>query len=488
MNTITVIGLGAGGLEQLPLGVYRRLQQKDQPVYVRTSRHPVLRELLTEGVVFESFDSIYEKQDQFANVYSEIAEQLKTKAQEQDLLYLVPGHPMLAEQTVQMLIKQREAGSIKLKIEGGQSFLDDTFKALEIDPIEGFQFLDATDLKRDRLQLLNHTILCQVYDSMVASEVKLTLLEELPPHYPVTIVTAAGSDEEKLVTVTLEDLDRSVDVDNLTSVYIPPAEKGQLNHQFFRLREIIQTLRSPEGCPWDRKQTHESLRKYLIEEAYEFIDAVNNQDDDHMVEELGDVLLQVMLHSQIGEDEGFFTIDDVIHSITEKMIRRHPHVFNNTSVKNAEEVVTNWEAIKQQEKGGKSASLLEDVPVSFPALLQAQELQKKAGKVGFDWETVEPVIEKVKEEWREFQEAREMNDPDEMEKEFGDWLFTIANLARHYKISSENALQRTNQKFRERFSSMEQQADLKGDFLHAYSLEELEELWIQAKINHKGAE
>ncbi|KHE72196.1 nucleoside triphosphate pyrophosphohydrolase [Halobacillus sp. BBL2006] len=488
MTTITVLGLGAGDTNQLPLGIYRQLMKEDKPVYVRTMDHPVLQDLQKDGLSCQSFDAIYEDQKDFKDVYETIVEKLLEEAKGEELLYVVPGHPMLAEKTVQLLIEKRDQGHIQLVIQGGQSFLDATFTALEIDPIEGFQFLDATDLKRERLQLLNHTILCQVYDAMIASEVKLTLLEDLPADYPVTIVTAAGSYEERVNTVPLEDLDRSVEVNNLTSVYVPPAPREKLNHQFFRLREVISILRGPDGCPWDRKQTHESLRKYLIEEAYEFIDAVNRQDDEHMVEELGDVLLQVMLHSQIGEDEGFFSIDDVIVSVTDKMIRRHPHVFEHVTVNDADEVVTNWEAIKQEEKGEKSSSILDSVPNSFPALLQAEELQKKASKVGFDWDSADLVIEKVKEEWQEFQEAREQENNEEMEKEFGDWLFAIANLARHYKLNSENALQRTNQKFRTRFSAMEKSAASENRSLEDYDLESLEALWVQAKEQYKGVE
>ena len=488
MNTIQVLGLGAGDIEQLPLGVYRQLLNHKGTIYSRTTDHPVITQLQEEGINVTSFDSVYEQESQFGSVYPTIVQQLVEKAETADVLYVVPGHPMLAERTIQLLIQEREAGRIELSIKGGQSFLDATFQTLEIDPIEGFQLIDATDLDRNRLTLINHTIFCQVYDTMIASEVKLTLLEDLPPEHPVTIVTAAGSTSQTLTTVPLEELDRSVDVDNLTSVYVPPVSKDALNHQFFRLRDVIRQLRAPGGCPWDRKQTHESLRKYLIEEAYEVIDAINRQDDDHIVEELGDVLLQVMLHSQIGEDDGFFTIEDVIQGVTDKMIRRHPHVFEHVTVNDADEVVTNWEAIKQEEKGQVPDSILDGVPTSFPALLQAEELQKKAAKVGFDWDDIEPVIAKVEEEWQEFLEARENKNKEEMEKEFGDYLFAIANVARHYKLSSENALQRTNRKFRTRLYAMEQEAKSQEKELANYSLDELEVLWVQAKQNNKGAE
>ncbi|WP_079524812.1 nucleoside triphosphate pyrophosphohydrolase [Halobacillus hunanensis] len=485
MKTVKILGLGAGDLEQLPLGVYRQLIHTNEPVYSRTLDHPVIRNLENEGVNFTGFDDVYEQYDQFTAVYEEIADKLADAAQEKDIIYVVPGHPMLAERTVQLLLEDQR---VDVAIQGGQSYLDDVFSALKVDPIEGFQFLDATALDRSQLQLQNHIVLCQVYDQMIASEVKLTLMEDLPPEYPVTVITAARSSEEEITEVALQELDRFVAVNNLTSVYIPPVQKTNLNHKFFRLREVIRTLRGPGGCPWDQKQTHESLRRYLIEEAYEFIDAVNRLDDQNMAEELGDVLLQVMLHSQIGEDEGFFTIDDVIASITEKMIRRHPHVFGDVQVNDADEVVTNWDQIKKQEKTGSTGSLLDSVPTSFPALLQAEEVQKKAAKVGFDWDKVELVEDKVKEEWAEFLEAKEMNDPDEMEKEFGDWLFAITNLARHYNINGETALQRTNHKFRTRFSAMETSASNAERTIEDYSLDELEELWVAAKLKHKGEE
>ncbi|WP_431802045.1 nucleoside triphosphate pyrophosphohydrolase [Halobacillus andaensis] len=478
MNRVSVIGLGAGDLDQLPLGVYRQLQQVEGVIYARTLDHPVVADLQKDGLVFKSFDEVYESSNDFNEVYEKIVYQLAEAAQKEDITYVVPGHPMVSERTVQLLIEHSE---LEVDVKGGQSYLDAVFTALHIDPIDGLQFVDATSFVRDELQLQHHVVFCQVYDSMIASEVKLILLEDLPPDYEVTVVTAAGSSSEKLTTVSLEDLDRSVEVNNLTSVYVPPVDKAHLNHQFFRLREVIRDLRGPGGCPWDRKQTHESLRKYLIEEAYEFIDAVNRQDDDHMVEELGDVLLQVMLHSQIGEDEGYFTVDDVISSVTDKMIRRHPHVFGDAHVNDAEDVLSNWDEIKKTEKGKQPESLLGSVPGSFPALLQAEELQKKASKVGFDWDDVELVLAKVEEEWQEFIEAKQAGDREEMEKEFGDWLFAIANAARHYKINGETALQRTNQKFRDRFSSMERQAGKLNRTLDGYSLEEMEQLWVQAK-------
>ncbi|WP_077625208.1 nucleoside triphosphate pyrophosphohydrolase [Sediminibacillus massiliensis] len=474
---IEVIGLGGGDINQLSLGIYRKLTNHQGQIYVRTEDHPVIDSLKEEGIQFVGFDEVYERNDTFEAVYEQITARLMEAAERQPVIYTVPGHPMLAERTVQLLLEK----DTEVKIVGGQSYLDDLFTALKIDPIEGFQFVDATSFKRNELEYRHHLVFCQVYDEFIASEVKLALLEDLPHDHPVTIVEAAGSGDEKVVTVPLVELDQTATLSNLTSVYIPPVEETELNHQFFRLREVIAELRGPNGCPWDRKQTHESLRKYLLEEAYEFIEAVNMEDDEAMVEEIGDVLLQVMLHSQIGEDEGFFTIDDVINTITTKMIRRHPHVFGDVKADTAEDVVQNWEQIKKQEKGEAATSFLDGIPSDLPQLLQSEELQKKAAKKGFDWDSVEPIWAKVEEELGEWKRAIDTGSLEEMEKEGGDVLFAIVNLARYYKINPEIALSRTNQKFKSRFAYIEQRAAEIQKDMDDMTLEEMDGYWNEAK-------
>lgn len=482
MCRIEIIGLGAGDIDQLNLGTYRKLIEQNVPLFVRTADHPVLDSLKQENITFQAFDSIYQAHDHFEAVYEEIVRQLLSLAQQHQFIrYAVPGHPMLAERTVQMLLDQTD---VKVEISGGQSFLDDLFTAVKIDPIEGFQFLDATSFERSQIDYTSHLIFCQVYDQMIASDVKLTLLEDLPPHHPVVVVEAAGSSAEQTIRVPLVELDQVIQLSNLTSVYVEPITQEALPHQFNRLREVIATLRGPNGCPWDRKQTHQSLRKYLIEEAYELIDAIDEEDDDHIIEELGDVLLQVMLHSQIGEDHGFFTIDDVIRSITEKMIRRHPHVFADVQVANEQDVMENWQIIKAREQNNEiNQSLLDRIPFSASTLVTADLLQKEAAKVGFDWDTATPVIEKLTEELEEVTEAIQQGETTDIEKEIGDLLFTIVNLARHYQISSDLALNRTNNKFKDRFQYMESEIDKLGKQMTDLTLEDLDHFWEKAKKN-----
>lgn len=478
MKQIEIIGLGAGDIEQLPLGIYQKLKKHPDIVYARTLDHPVIHSLQEEGITFSSFDDYYEKETEFESVYHRIVDDLLKKSQQTSILYAVPGHPMLAEKTVQLLLEQKD---VDIRILGGQSYLDALFTSLKIDPIDGFQFVDGTGFERSQLDYRHHIIFCQVYDRFIASEVKLALLEDLPPNYPITIVDAAGSEQEKIITCPLEELDHSMEVSNLTSVYIPPAPDELLTHTFTRLREVIATLRGPNGCPWDKEQTHESLREYAVEEVYELIDAINNQDDDGIIEELGDVLLQIMLHSQIGEDDGYFTIDDVIQSITEKMIFRHPHVFSDASVSSVNDVLTNWEALKKEEKGEERTSLLDGIPSGLPSLLKAYKLQKKAAKVGFDWDQAEEIWAKLDEEIEEVRAALNSGNEEEIEKEFGDILFVLVNLARYYKVNPENALLLTNQKFFRRFTYIEEQLKQNGKDILKSNLEEMDYYWNQAK-------
>jgi len=490
MKKIQVVGLGAGDLDQLPLGVYKLLKS-GTPVYLRTKEHPVVGELEKEGFLYQSFDSVYVKQEQFEDVYEEICERLLSNKDHDELIYAVPGHPLVAERTVQLLLERGVKAGVAIEISGGQSFLDDIFSALKIDPIEGFQLLDATDLKLEEIQLRQHMIVGQVYDAFVASNVKLTFMEKLPFDYEVTIVTAAGSKDERVRKVPLFELDRAAELNNLTSVYIPPVKDDVILYKDFnKLRAVIAELRGPNGCPWDLKQTHESLKEYLIEESYEVIEAIQEQDIDHLVEELGDVLLQVLLHAQIGEDDGYFSIDDVIEGLSSKMVRRHPHVFGDKTAETAEDVVRNWQEIKQEEEGKPNTfSLLDEVGLSLPTIIRAYELQKKAAKVGFDWPDVSGAWEKVKEEIIEFEdEIAKDRSSEKTVKEFGDLLFALVNVARFYDINPDEALFMTNQKFIHHFHYIEEKVKESGKPFREFNLEELDRFWNEAKKaeNEKG--
>lgn len=355
MAVIHVMGLGPGTKRDLTLGVYQQINSA-RPLYVRTKQHPVVDELLAEGVAIVSFDHIYEEETDFQQVYAKIVSFLLAKAKEEGTIYYaVPGHPLVAEQTVRMLIEAGKKGRVEVRIEGGQSFLDPLFARLQLDPNDGCLILDGTALKVDQLNPTMHHIITQVYDRFVASDVKLTLMELYPDEYEVVLAQAVGvASKEVIRPLPLYELDRVVTTDNLTCVYVPPAsDEAVLNRWYFQSRAIFRTLRGPEGCPWDRKQTHQSLRKYVLEEAQEVSAAIDQGDPEHLKEELGDLLLQVFLHAQIAEEAGHFNMEDVLEALNEKMIRRHPHVFGplKGKIKDEEGVKEIWQRVKQEEKG-----------------------------------------------------------------------------------------------------------------------------------------
>lgn len=250
---------------------------------------------------------------------------------------------------------------------------------------------------------------------------------------------------------------------------------------FAALKEIIARLRSPGGCPWDRKQTHASLKPYLIEEAYEVLQALEKGTPQKLCQELGDLLLQIMLHAQIAAEAGQFNIDDVVQGISSKLIHRHPHVFGGDKVKDAEEIKLNWETLKQEERE-ENESLLSGVPEQMPALAYSQSIQRRVAGVGFDWEKVEEIIEKLAEEVAEIKQAA---DQQEKVEEFGDLLFTLANTARRLDVDLEMALRSANQRFRRRFTYMEERCRDRGISLGSLSLEEQNALWEEAKQNLK---
>lgn len=486
---ITIVGLGSGDENQLTLGVWNKLQSADR-IYLRTRRHPVVEFLDRNGLKYETFDDLYERAASFPDVYEAISSALIEQAEQRasELVYAVPGHPMVAESAVQLLKTRCPERGIHVEVLGGESFLDQTFNRLGFDPIDGFQLFDAAALDATMLQPQVHTLIAQVYDRFTASDVKLALMERYPDEYPVIVAHALGvSGEERIDTVPLHDLDRSDSYGNLSLVYVPADRDPALrNRSFSRLHEIVRILRSPEGCPWDREQTHRSIRKNLIEETYEVLEAIDADDPDGLCEELGDVLLQVMLHSQMEEELGTFNVYDVIAGLNEKLVFRHPHVFGGSDAESAEEALRNWEQRKTEEKQrkGRTAqdnSVLSGVPPHLPALMKAYKLQKKASKVGFDWDELEPAMNKVDEELHELRSAIDKSGPEHRLEELGDLLFAIVNVSRFLGLDPEEALSQANRKFVSRFSYIEEQLRISSKSFDQTNLLELDQWWEEAK-------
>lgn len=489
MNKITVIGLGAGDFNQLPMGVYKTIKNAKQ-LYVRTLDHPVITELAKEDISFISFDTVYEKHDQFLPVYEEITQTLIEASQKSDIIYAVPGHPLVAEMTIQLLVQAEKEGKIKLTIEGGQSFLDAIFGALRIDPIDGFQLVDGSTFSIHHVNMNNHLLIAQVYDQISASNVKLTLMEKYAAEYPVTIVTAAGSADEILKTVPLYELDHVAEINNLTTVYVPPvATPNEALREFSTLRSIISKLRGPNGCEWDKAQTHASLKRYLLEETHEALQAIDEQDDDHIIEEFGDLLMMVFMNAQIGEDEGMFNLEDMLESINKKMMRRHPHVFGDVEVSSVEEINANWERIKKEEHAEQASDepILKGEYRADSSIQTSYNYQRKASKLKFEWPTVDGFWAKFDEEWLEFKEALATGTKEQQLDELGDVLTTLVNLARHHKLSAEEAMLHANAKFARRFTFVEQQVKAQNKQFEDFTLEQLDAFWQQAKLTEGDA-
>lgn len=255
---------------------------------------------------------------------------------------------------------------------------------------------------------------------------------------------------------------------------------------FDELVQLMTTLRGPNGCPWDRKQTLPDLKPFVIEEAYEVVDAIDRDDRGALMEEIGDLLLEAVFVSEITREEGMFDVYDAITSIHDKLVRRHPHVFADVEAKDAEEVLVNWEKLKSDERKAENKSLLSGVPQSLPALLKASRLTEKAARVGFDWRRTDDVFDKLDEEIGELREAVDSGDKKMIEDEVGDLLFTIANIARKVGVNAEEALQSTNRKFSRRFETMESRVRERNQDLDQLSLEEMDRLWDEAKAIERG--
>ncbi|MBS4024402.1 MAG: nucleoside triphosphate pyrophosphohydrolase [Clostridia bacterium] len=494
MKKITVVGLGPGDLGLLTLEVWNRLTRAEK-VYLRTANHPVVEQLSQQGIKWESFDWIYEKEDNFELVYAKITTELLGLADKRDIFYGVPGHPLVAETTVKLILEQGEKLGLEVELVPGMSFLDVCYNILKIDPAEGLVIHDALVTTANQLVTNKGQLFCQVYNGMVASELKLTLMDKLPDDFLVWVITGAGiPGMEQVQQVPLYQLDRLKEINHLTSIYVPPEikeqtdgsqeeEKTRLEYTLEPIVNVMEELRSETGCPWDREQTHSSLKKYLIEEAYEVIEAIEEKNMYNLCDELGDLLLQIVFHAQIAKEKKHFNINDVVEAITTKMVRRHPHVFGQGMVQSSDEVLKNWEQIKKEEQGeqeGEKKTFLR-VPAGLPGLMKSQKLQQQAARVGFDWPDMTGVMAKIKEEWQELAEAIDSGDEEQINEEFGDVLFALVNLARFLKIDAEEVLQQTCTKFTLRFRMMEQEVGEKKLDLGELNLVELENLWENAK-------
>ncbi|MEW6623725.1 MAG: nucleoside triphosphate pyrophosphohydrolase [Bacillota bacterium] len=485
MLKILVMGLGPGELEMLP-SKNLQLLKGNYHVFVRTAKHPVVKQLENLGVKFHSFDEFYQTHETFEEVYHSIVDTLIDSVQttKETIVYAVPGHPMVAESSVKMLLVQAAGKNIPVEILPAPSCLEAVYAALQIDPCDGLIIADALKFDERILTSGQALLFTQVYSKMAASDLKLTLMDVFKDDHQVTVVKGAGIPAiQRIELIPLHELDRLGWIDHMTSVYVQPpeaeAESIASKYSFEDFLGIMDKLRSPTGCPWDRKQTHQSLKKFLLEETYEVLEAIDEENMHKLLEELGDLLLQVVFHAQLASEKGVFDVYDVIHEISSKLLRRHPHVFGSMYLKTSGEVELTWEKIKAEEKNNKS--VLDGVLKVFPALSRAEKLQKKAARVGFDWPDITGPWEKVQEEIDELKKACQSRQNDKISEEMGDLLFALVNVCRFLNIDPEESLQKANNKFIKRFLYVEEQIKEKNLQWGELNLQNMDILWEEAK-------
>jgi tetrapyrrole methylase family protein/MazG family protein len=477
---ITVLGLGPGDPGLLTRRAWQVLTSSPE-IYLRTRKHPVV-DSLPGTIEIHSFDELYETSDTFEQVYEKIVQRvLELGKRAQGVVYAVPGHPYVAEATSPEIIRRAQAEQLPVRVVEGMSFLESAFTALEIDPYPRLALVDALELAASHVPSFPTSypaLIAQIHSQTVAADLKLTLTSLYPDEHPVKLVHAAGTAQQCVENLALYEIDRSPHIGLLTALYLPPL---RADSSFEAFLEVVAHLRAPDGCPWDREQTHLTLRADLLEETYEALAALDAADPQGLREELGDLILLILLHTQIASDNGDFTIVDVLRSIHTKIIHRHPHVFGDVKAADAGAVLKNWERLKAEERAsqGKSdASLLDGVSLALPALLQAEQYQKRARHVGFDWPDVSGVRAKLDEELNEVDAAVGQA---EKSAEIGDLLFAVVNLARWFHLDAESALREANARFHKRFSSIEAAARSQGRSVADLTLDEMEALWQQAK-------
>jgi tetrapyrrole methylase family protein/MazG family protein len=479
---ITIVGLGPGDSHHWTLAAQRALLQANE-VYVRSAQHPAIPAISTPVYTLD------QKYLRAAEIAHEI---VQLGHRDQGVLYAVPGNPVVDDASVPLIRTLAAEDRLPVSIIPGLSILDAVFTALKLESLQGIQIIEADQLAgwyHPPLEPDRPVVITRVNTEIDIARLEHTLRNAYPDDFEITIIQNPGTALEHLWRCQLSSLSTQRPLKSTTTLYLP----ADSHDGFSVFQATIAHLRAPDGCPWDQEQTHQSLRPFLLEETYEVLDALDSNNASALAEELGDLLLQIVLHTQVATDRGEFKMRDVIAHINRKLLRRHPHVFGDVVVNGVDDVTTNWTAIKKAEKAAKkqsgsreqATSVLDGIPPALPALAQALAVSDRAVRVGFEWPNIAGVLEKVVEEAREITEA---TDPDHLESEIGDLLFSVVNLARWLNIDPESALRATNARFGRRFRQLEALAAAQGKTLPEMSIHEMDVLWNEIKVMSRREE
>jgi len=472
---VVVVGLGPAGADLL-LPAARAALERVPVRFVRTARHPAVVDLARDGIDLEPLDLLYDQADDFDTVYAAIADRVVETARERgEIVYAVPGSPTIAERSVELV----RAAGIDVELIPGISFVDLAWWRLGIDPMHGARVVDARVFAIDAAGSSGPMLIAQSDSQLVCSEVKLALLGSLPAEHEITVLQRLGLPDERIFTVALADLDREVEPDHLTSLFVDTGGTA-VGPELARLLALTERLRGPGGCPWDAAQTHHTLRRHVLEEAYEVVEAIEVLPPeapageipigayDALEDELGDLLFQVMIQSVLASEAGAFTVADVARAVHTKLVRRHPHVFGDVQVTDASEVVTNWEQIKKTEH--EDQSLVAGVTAGLPALIAAQKLFRKGASIGLEPDTDLAAA------------VRRLSDADRgaVEAALGTALAALAAVGRAHDVDAESALASWARRYKDQFRAMEQLAIDTGVDLASAPPARVRELWEQA--------
>ena len=476
---IVVVGLGPAGADMM-LPAARTTLGRIPVRYARTGRHPAAAELAAFGLAMTTFDHLYESKPDLDTVYAAIVDALLAAAREHgEIAYAVPGSPTVAEHAVVRLHERAAEAGVEIAVIPGLSFADLAWARLGVDSFRGAHVVDARSLAISAAGLSGPMLIAQCDSRFVLSEVKLVLLEALDPDAPVTVLARLGLAGESVTRVALADLDRVVAPDHLTSLFVDTGDVA-IAGEFAALVALTERLRGPGGCPWDAEQTHHSLARHLLEEAYEVADAIDGLPADApggaepiaagaydaLEDELGDLLFQVVIHSVLAREAGAFTIADVARGIHEKLVRRHPHVFGAVTVDGSDDVVRNWEQIKRGEKGVDS--LVAGITAGLPALLLVPKLFRKADSIGLD-----PSADAVERAGAALGDLR----GDGSEAALGELLAAVVAIAWARGVDPEAALREWARRYRDQFVAMEERAAADGIDLAAAAPATVAALW-----------
>lgn len=477
---INIVGLGFGTVDFLTLGAIKILDNSKK-IFLNVDNEGIKDYLNSRNLNYKIFNPCFEPVEN-KDIIKDI---LNTKNQGDNIVFGIIGYSLGFDDKVKDIIKLCKENNIKYKVHNSYNFIEHLTSLLDLDTTEGLNLVNYSTLNNKPIDKRSDNIIFNLNKDEKIENVKDKLLEFYDENTEVTFINYLGSEKELINRLKIKTLNSMEDLDFNTIIYIKKDEDNKKD--FIDLIELVETLRGENGCPWDMEQDNKSIKNDTLEEVYELIEAINNDDIDNIIEELGDILFHVVFHASVGKKEKKFNISDVLDRIINKMIYRHQHVFGDGKINNSKDVLVKWEELKKNEKNYSTLSEeMNMVARTLPALTKAHKIQKKAAKVGFDFDNIEDASKKVIEELNEVLDVYKTENKEKIYNEVGDLMFSCVNIARMLNVNEEEALNLTIQKFINRFSFIENEVLKLNKKLNDISLKEMDAIWEKAKVKEKN--